>query len=206
MDALNEHKFAKNGYCLVENAISLELRDFVTQYALFDEMQNFNGNGDGQTPNAHFRYADPAMESLLIHLHKTMEENTGLLLFPTYSYHRVYRPGDELKEHRDRPSCEISATICFNYSYDDSKFSWPIFMNNYEAVQKPGDMIIYRGCDLPHWRNKFNIEEDVWQVQGFFHYVDANGPHAEWKFDKRNSIGEKDLRKPSSIKPYIQFV
>jgi hypothetical protein len=108
----NVKKFKENGYCVVRSAISPELRDFVTQYALFDEMQDFAGD-DQQVPDSHSKYADPAMESLLLLLHSTMEENTGLKLYPTYSYYRVYRNGDSLEHHTDRHSCEISATLKF---------------------------------------------------------------------------------------------
>jgi hypothetical protein len=203
--------FEKTGYCIVKNAISEELRDFMTQYALFDEMQDFSPEGVGrQVQNAHSKYADPAMEVVLLHLHDTMEKNTGLKLFPTYSYYRVYRPGDDLKVHKDRPSCEISATLCFNYSYDDSKYQWPIYMEGNKVNLNPGDMVIYRGCDLSHWREVFDIDQDVWHVQGFFHYVDQNGPYADYKYDQRNNIGEvistnkKSLNTPP--KPYIHYV
>jgi hypothetical protein len=206
----NVEKFNKDGYCVVKSVISNELRDFITQYALFDEMQDFSPDGS-QVPSAHAKYGDPAMESLLLHLNKNMEENTGLELYPTYSFYRVYRTGDELKVHKDRPSCEISCTLCFNHSYDQNQFQWPIYMNGNRTDVEPGDMVIYRGCDLDHWRDPFDIDdENAWHVQGFFHYVDANGPYLEYKFDKRSSIGEVDRRKQLSnnteLPRYVKIV
>jgi hypothetical protein len=117
--------FKKHGYCVVKSAVSVELLDFVTQYSLFDEMQNYYGD-DIQSLGAHSQYGDPAMETMLLHLYSIIEKHTGLEVYPTYSYYRVYRNGNDLKPHTDRPSCEISATLCFNYSYDDSKYTWPI--------------------------------------------------------------------------------
>jgi hypothetical protein len=201
--------FQKNGYCIVKSAISDELRDFITQYALFDEMQNFAPEGSGaQVPEAHSKYADPAMETLLLQLGKTISDNTGLEVHPTYSYYRVYRPGDDLKAHTDRESCEISCTLCFNHSYSSLEYRWPIFMDGYPVVLAPGDLVIYRGCDLKHWRDEFNFDkEDAWHVQGFFHWVDINGPYTEFKFDKRDSIGERRHRPPTNVssKPYIKY-
>jgi hypothetical protein len=199
--------FEKNGYALIKNAITPELRDFVTQYALFDEMQKFNGIGDSQIPNAHYSYADPSMETMLLHLLPIMEESTGLKLFPTYSYYRVYRNGSDLKVHKDRPSCEISTTLCFNYSYDDKEFQWPIFMDGKKVNLSPGDMVIYRGCDLEHWREPLVHDDDVWHVQGFFNYVNQNGPYPDFKYDKRESIGlvSKNEIKVSP-KPYIKYL
>jgi len=197
--------FFNNGYCIVRSAITKEIRDFVTQYALFDEMQDFKPDGI-QVPAAHSKYADPAMEVMLLNLHKTMEEITGLTLHPTYSYFRVYRPDDDLKKHTDRESCEISCTLCFNFSYSDSSYNWPIFMNGNEVALNPGDMVIYRGRELPHWREKMLGGADDWQVQGFFHYVDANGPCSEFKYDRRPSIGYIGPKLIQGEKPYIFYV
>ena len=62
---------------------------------------------------------------------KKIEEITGMKLAPSYTYYRMYLNGAILKRHKDRPSCEISATVCLDW--DDSsglrnghiqKFSW----------------------------------------------------------------------------------
>jgi hypothetical protein len=210
----NAEKFKKDGYVIIRNAVSKELGDFFTQYALFDEMQDFTKEitftVNPQVPNAHSRCNDPATETLLLKLHPVMEEHTGLTLYPTYSYYRIYRKGDELKPHRDRPACEISTTVCFNYSYGDS-YKWPIFIEGVSVTLYPGDMVIYKGCDSTHWREKFNIADDnAWHVQGFFHFVNADGVHADQKFDKRTQIGE-DNGKPAPraenkpVKSYVQY-
>jgi hypothetical protein len=195
-------EFKKKGYTVVKNAVNAELRDFITQYALFDEMQDFQTDG-GQVPNAHAKYADPAMETMLLHLHSLMEENTGLELYPTYSFYRVYRNGDELFPHKDRPSCEISTTVCFNYSYDDSEYTWPIIMDGNKVDMKPGDIVVYRGVELEHSREEFTPPKDDWHVQAFLHYVDANGPYADYRYDQRNSIGELKIK---NNKNYIQYL
>lgn len=193
----NIKTFKKQGYCVVKSVISSELRDFITQYALFDEMQDYAH--DSQVSGAHSKYADPAMESILLILQKIVEENTGLLLDPTYSYYRVYREGDKLEPHVDRPSCEISATLCFNYDYG-VLYHWPIFIDGNPVFLNPGDLAIYRGCDIQHWRNTMETRNDAaWHVQGFFHYVDKNGPHSAYKFDQRETVGEPKR------KSYIQY-
>jgi len=168
-------------------------------------MQDYTPDTE-QVTGAHSKYADPAMESLLLQLHTIMEQHTGLTLYPTYSFYRVYRDGDALEPHVDRPSCEISATVCFNYSYSKDEYSWPIIIDNNSVDLLPGDMAIYRGCDLTHSREKFTCK-DNWHVQGFFHYVDANGPFVQHKFDKRNSVGEKDKSSQdrTPFKNYIRY-
>lgn len=196
-------EFKEKGYTLIKNALSPELRDVITQYALFDEMQDFNADSQ-QVVGAHSKYADPAMEAMLLHLHPLMEKETGLSLFPTYSFYRVYRNGDILKPHKDRPSCEISTTVCFNYSYDDSEYTWPIIMDGNKINMSPGDIVIYRGVDLEHSRDRFIPPyENDWHVQAFLHYVNSDGSYSEYKFDKRNSIGES--HKKESGKNYISY-
>jgi hypothetical protein len=49
-----------------------------------------------------------------------------------------------------------------------------------------GDAIIYKGQEKVHWREPY--KEGKWQAQVFLHYVDANGPNAEWKYDKRPKL------------------
>ena len=181
--------FNKNGYTIIKNALSAELLDFVTQYALFDEMQDYSKDSSPIIEGSpHSKYADPVMETILINLQNKIEEATGLELYPTYSYYRVYRPGNDLKPHRDRESCEISATLCFNFNYED--YDWPIYMDGNKVSQQSGDLVIYKGIELEHYRDMFDLEqEDAWHVQGFFHYVDRHGPYKNFKFDQRENIG-----------------
>jgi len=45
-----------------------------------------------------------------------------------------------------------------------------------------GGALIYRGCEIVHWREAYNEGTKLAQV--FLHYVDANGKFTEWKNDK----------------------
>jgi len=179
--------FKDNGFVVVKNAIDKDLCLFLTQYALFDELQAYNPCNFVE--GSHTKYGDPAMETLLLKLHNVMEENTGLKLFPTYSFYRVYRYGNELPKHEDRDSCEISATLCLNHSYSRENYTWPFIVEGKEIDLEPTDMLIYKGIELEHWREPFLNKKDDWHVQGFFHYVDKNGPYANLKFDGRESVG-----------------
>ena len=133
-------------------------------------------------------YADPLTEVMLKQCLPAVEEQTGLQLEPTYSFSRVYQEGEELTPHTDRPSCEISATINEACTGD----IWPIWMQ-YESndpvkcLLNPGDAVIYKSCEVTHWRRK--LPKGQINVQFMLHYVDKNGPHAEYKFDKREALG-----------------
>ncbi len=198
---MNQEEFKEKGYTVVRNAVSKELVDFITQYALFDEMQDFTP--DEQVPGAHVKYADPAMETLLLHLHPIIEKATGVTVHPTYSFYRIYKPGDELVPHKDRPSCELSITVSLGYDYQGKDYSWPIYVNGTACHLNIGDLVCYRGVDLEHWRSPFEAPNGSWHVQAFLHYVDVTGPYSEWKYDKRNTIGEPAPSKNKNQKKYI---
>ena len=118
-----------------------------------------------------------------------MEQKTKLKLTPAYTYARVYKKGDILERHKDRFSCEISTTL--NLGGDN----WPIYVEpsgkeNKKGVKvnlKPGDMLIYLGCELEHWREPFEGDECV---QVFLHYNNVKTKGAEKNiFDTRIHIG-----------------
>jgi hypothetical protein len=217
--------FKENKYAIVKDALSQDVVNIASQYALLDEMHNYVTEGkdqDAQVKNAHSKYADLLMESLLLHLKPAVEWASGLTLIPTYSYFRVYRPGNVLLPHQDRVACEISTTVCFNYNYQNSPedYFWPMFVETPEGPRacmlKPGDMAVYKGCEITHWREKFDAPEYSYHVQAFFHYVDANGPYADWALDKRPVLGspaksriadpKEQISNDPKTKSYITYV
>ena len=212
-----------NKYQVIKKAISYELANFIFNYFLLkrDAVEWMYKNNitydtgmlgtwtDKQIPNTFSCYADTVMETLLVKVLPVMAQETGLELVPTYSYARLYKKGDILHRHKDRPSCEISTTINLGGN------PWPIFIDGTGAnnivsgsetttIVKPnapagtkvllevGDMLVYSGCELEHWREPF--EGDVCG-QVFLHYNHVNGPFAEKnRFDRRPMLGIPPLR------------
>ena len=209
--------FKTKKYQVIRGALSKELANFIFNYMMLQRdavdfmiKQNkvnsanpFIGNRkDHQVPGAYSKYADWVMETLLMYMIPIMKTKTGLELIPTYSYTRVYEKGNILKRHKDRPSCEVSTTL--HLGGDE----WPIFLDpsgqsfvidEYKNIHKPGapkgvrvdlkvgDMLIYSGCELEHWREPF--EGNVCS-QVFLHYNHANGPYAKTNLlDKRPLLG-----------------
>ena len=151
-------------------------------------------SGDSQVPGTPCSYGDPMMEELLSKLLPTVEQVSGLIVFPTYSYLRVYKDGDVLARHTDRPSCEISLTVCLGYK---GPSPWPIWLEGPQGVSsvslEAGDGLLYRGIECPHWRSPF---DGSYLAQVFLHYVDQRGPHSHWKFDKRPALTDaRDLKR-----------
>ena len=206
---------------VIKKAVNYELANFIFNYFLLKrdaakymyENNIVYDNGmfgtwsDQQVPNTYSHYADQVMETLLVKMLPIMKKETGLDLLPTYSYARLYKNGDILRRHSDRPSCEISTTL--NLGGDP----WPIFIDGtgaktvideYKQIHKPnapegtkvllevGDMLVYSGCELEHWREPF---EGQVCGQVFLHYNHRNGPFAEKNlFDKRPLLGIPPIR------------
>ena len=213
---------AFNKYHVIKGALNYELANFIFNYFLLkrdavgwmykNNITYDNGMlgtwGDIQVPNTYSHYGDMVMETLLMKMLPVMKKETGLELIPTYSYSRIYKKGDILRRHKDRPSCEISTTL--NLGGDP----WPIFIDGtgadnvideYKSIVKPnapegtkvlldvGDMLVYSGCELEHWREPF---EGNTCAQVFLHYNHVNGPFAEKnRFDKRPMLGLPPITK-----------
>jgi hypothetical protein len=190
--------FKENGYVLIKNVLSNEICKLATQYALFEQMNDVDGKhlegATEQVPGTHSVYSDSLMESFLLFLKPVAEKHSELNLIPTYSYYRIYKPGDILVPHTDRPSCEItmSITLGFRYNSVSENYKWPIFVENNPIIIEEGDAFLYKGCEKKHWRDALKVDKKSYHVQLFLHYVDANGPYAkEYKYDGRPTIGIK---------------
>ena len=191
-------------YFLMKKQVCKTLFDFRYINPFNEDYGTWN---DAQVPQTYSHYADIAMETLLLQVQPKMEKLTGLKLNPTYSYARIYKMGDILERHKDRFSCEISTTM--NLGGDE----WPIYLENKknvgknsdidpktgknylvktenkgtEIILKSGDMLVYKGQILEHWRETF-IGQDCAQV--FLHYNNVSSPGADDNmFDERPHLG-----------------
>lgn len=211
---MNQYK--QNKYLVVKEAITKEIAslcyDYITLkktvYNTLIKSKRISDKEfihglvvDEQSWGTYSIYGDPLMEVILARLISKIEKHTDLKLIPTYSYARMYTEGDQLDRHKDRFSCEISATL--NLGGD----LWPIYLdpnpksgysNDYyklyvsscnpgiEINLSPGDMLLYSGYELEHWRNEFT-GKDCAQV--FLHYNIDNEEGRKNIFDTRPHLG-----------------
>lgn len=200
---INE-EFEKKRYVHLKDFLDKENCKQLTEILIKDA--NDFGKKDSQCPKSKSIRDNETFDKLLLDLLPHFEQASGLKLLPTYAYARLYAPGETLKIHRDRPACEVSATLTLGFDGD----VWPIYMGtpSEEPTEygredehtkqtvyakdvgkieiKVGDAVLYRGCELYHWRDEY--KEGKWQAQVFLHYVDANGPNKEWIYDKRKNL------------------
>ena len=202
--------FKKIKYKVLRKAVPQEVASFVYSYFLkkrqvarflFDQKyispftEYWGIWNDQQVPNTYSNYSDTVMETLLEALRAKMEKETGYKLNETYSYARIYKTGDVLHRHKDRYSCEVSTTLHLGGD------PWPLYLDptgkkgqaGIKVELKPGDMLIYSGCDLEHWREAFPAK-DCGQV--FLHYNKAGSKTSKAnQFDKRPFVGLPDYFK-----------
>jgi hypothetical protein len=205
MSDVIKNYFDKNGYVVLSDALSKKECKDLTNY-MFTLYEEGKLEKDSQCPLSDSVYGDPVFDELLSRFAKPIGDNIGRKLLPTYTYCRIYRKGEILKRHKDRPSCEISATMTLGF---DGEIVWPIFFDEEKEkclTLEVGEMAVYKGCEILHWRPKFKGE---WQVQVFFHYVDADGEYKDFALDGRKKLGSQPnsetsqtAQKPSEVEKY----
>lgn len=148
------------------------------------------------------RYNYPKYKDAHTKIKLKLQEILGEELYKTYYYDRFYFSNQRLTRHTDRDSCEISFTLQIS---SNSNKKWPIFFKTPKGEERyvlleDGDGIIYKGCDIEHWReplpsrhklvkkfiNKLTFKkDDTYHHQVFFHYVRANGNRCHFAGDNR---------------------
>jgi hypothetical protein len=145
------------------------------------------------------KYCSPQGIALSHYIHKKLDDYIDMDLRETYSYTRKYVRGAYLGSHTDRPSCEVSATLCLDYQTDDGS-PWTIWVRNdrnYAGVDaevcknesqdyshrdrvkngcipvelEPGDILLYQGPNIPHWRD-YLLGDYSYHI--FTHFVNAD--------------------------------
>ena len=216
--------FAQNGYLKVENLWDPEELYYPVPrergMIMYDKKGGINGHNteDKQVPGSLSRYGHPQYRKIHIGVRKKIEDIIGRKLYNTYYYDRYYFNGQQLKKHADRPACEISVTVHISTNLPDNEKDWPIWFktpDTYVDEQKtgvlvpgeersvicqPGDGVIYKGCERPHWRNSMPFpkqrkrdillrspQKEYYYHQIFFHYVLQDGIRAHFAYDNGSS-------------------
>ena len=198
--------FKKKGYTIIRNAISADTANIFFGYVLtrrnvciyyqkkkipdiaYDYIGKF---GDAITHESYNIYGDPLMETLLVHLKKKIKNTIkDKHLYEAFAHVRAYKKGDALKRHTDRGTCSIAASI--NLGGDP----WPLYVKvnkkEIEVNLKPGDMLVYPGRKIPHWRNVF--KGDIC-IQAFLMYTDKK----KYLYDTRSVLGLNVLERKLAV-------
>ena len=209
-------KFEKDGYLVVKDLWDAEdlyhpLPDIKGQLNYWNkDVTKFNHNPvEGQVDGSLARYWHPQYRNAHTGIRRKLEKIIGRTLYNTYYYDRYYFPGQELTKHADRDACEISVSIHVSTNLPDKLKDWAFkiktpdtYTDNKKtavlvpgeersAILNPGDGLLYKGCERPHWRDAMPTPEKVedapkeyYYHQIFFHYVLQDGQRAHCAWDR----------------------
>ena len=209
----------KHGYLVIRNLWDPEeLKSPVpTQRGQY----NFHGNDtenyefipvENQVEGSTSRYWYPQYRQIHSEIRHKIEKEIGRTLYETYYYDRFYFSGQKLEKHADRDACEISVTVHIDTNLQGDDADWPIWIKtpdqysdethkeisvkgeNHFVILKPGDGMVYKGCERPHWRDimpgkvqpaHIIFPRHTYYHQIFFHYVLQDGYRAHFAWDRR---------------------
>ena len=180
--------FKKDGYQVIKGFLDKQFCEFASEYVYTKIRGNGCSHGDKQAHKSFCLYGDAFFDTILALSTKHLGDVVGKELVPQYTYTRLYQHGEELKRHQDRTECEISATLAIAYPEKVEPIYFEIKGEPVKIDLEVGDLCIYRGCDLWHWRPPF---ESDWYLQTFMHLIDANGPYKDQIYDYRDYLGMK---------------
>ncbi len=214
--------FDKNGYLIIKNLWDVDklyhpVPEHKGQYNYWGKnSDDYSLNPvENQVQGSTSRYSHPQYKRIHSGIRKKLEKEIGRSLYNTYYYDRFYYPGQELVKHADRDACEISVTIHISTNLEGDDADWPVWIKTPDTyadkkkteiiahgqekslILKPGDGMVYKGCERPHWRNpmpkpkrrKRDIilrrnKKEYYYHQIFFHYVLQDGRRAHCAWDK----------------------
>ena len=218
-------EFDKNGYLVLKDLWDPEelyhpVPRVRGQYNYFDNNpEHFTHTPvEGQVEGSIARYYHPQYRHVHSGVRLKLEKVIGRKLYNTYYYDRYYFPDQILSNHLDRDACEISVSIHVSNNLPSPYCDWPINVKSCDTytdetkqsvsvpgdansiVLDPGDAVIYKGCERPHWRDfmpapeprkrdwflkKMGRYEEIeyFYHQIFFHYVLQDGQRAHCAWD-----------------------
>jgi hypothetical protein len=171
------HAFREKGYAPVRNLIHPFNLAALRRYYRNAIRRGAIRLGDEQSSRRYIAHNDSVARFFHHQIANAVSAIAGEAIKPSYVYLASYLGGAELQKHTDREQCEFSVTLCLDFSPEPGvETSWPLRLDTSEGTvtvyQALGDGLVYRGTQLPHYRNV--LAEPYSSTSIFFHYVPAN--------------------------------
>jgi hypothetical protein len=129
--------------------------------------------GDAQVTLRHGWHNELVSRYFHHQLTDVVSRAAGERVRPSYTYLSAYHPGAILKPHVDRKQCVFTLSVLIERPQDPSTERWPLWFQTHRGnlfiTQAGGDGVLFRGCELPHWRDR--PPSDHAPVTLIFHYV-----------------------------------
>jgi len=133
--------------------------------------------GDEQSPRRYRAHNESVARFFHHQLTSSVAAIAGEPVKPSYVYVASYQSGAELEKHTDREQCEFSISLCLDYWPEpQNETPWPLKLQTdsgeVAVFQGIGDGLVYRGPEVPHWRDR--LPDGHTSTSIFFHYVAAD--------------------------------
>lgn len=130
--------------------------------------------GDGQVERRYGRHNEPIARYFHHQLTSLVSHIAGEPVKPTYAYVSAYQGGAALRAHLDRRQCEFTMSLLLDR--EQNAAPWPLWFQTHEGKTSLnldcGDAVLFRGCELPHWREAALAEQFATML--LFHYVPSS--------------------------------
>lgn len=164
--------FAEQGYCVMPSLLHPAHRDALKRY--YAELINHGWElGDVQVRRRYGQHN----EMIARYFHHQFTEIIGRIVGEpvkaSYTYVSAYREGSILGAHVDRKQCEFTVSLLIEDEDVSATGAWPLWFQLHEGkvavTPKTGDAVVFRGCELPHWREQSSTAHTSTVL--LFHYV-----------------------------------
>ena len=191
----NNDEMEKSGYTIVRNLWDPEELYHPLPYDrgqthYMGSIDKFNHIPvDPEIEGSYTRISYPQYQKIYTELRKKLEGIIGRKLSKTFYYDRFWFSGNQLKKHLGPAQGEIMVVISISTNL---KRPWPFVIKtrdqytdkNKTAILvpgtesainlEPGDGIIFKGCERPHWRDTFPEPKKRWfskkEKEVFYHH------------------------------------
>jgi hypothetical protein len=150
-------QFCSEGYCTLPSLVSsAHVSALARYYRALIECGEW-ARGDEQVMRRYGYHNETVARYFHHQLKDFVSRVVGEPVKPTYAYVSAYQEGAVLKPHVDREQCVFTLSLWVDEDTDAYAEPWPLWFHldhgKVAITQKSGDAVLFRGSDLPHWRN-----------------------------------------------------
>jgi hypothetical protein len=166
--------FRKHGYVTLRNLLHpfhlASLRQYYRELTKAGEFKPDEAQGSKRV----WMHNEPMSRFFHHQLTTVISDLAGEPVQPSFAFVWCYRGRSELPKHLDREQCEFTVSLCVDFTPEpQGSTRWPIYVETEQGLvtiqQALGEGLLFRGRDLPHYRN--SLPPGCTSTSVLFHFV-----------------------------------
>ncbi|WP_347331865.1 sulfotransferase family protein [Marinimicrobium locisalis] len=166
----------RTGVCKLNDVLRDPLRQALSDYYKKMIASGDWPLGDAQVERRYAWHNERTAQFLHQQLSEFVSRVAGVALKPTYSICSAYEGSAELDAHLDREQCDYTFSLLVDEQRPEHGKAWPLWFLTPQGKRSVefgcGDGVLFRGCEIPHWRESASSEHR--QLNLLFHFVRAD--------------------------------